>query len=484
MNKQDFWKRTEDIETDLLQMLRMLFIQWKKMAACALVLAVVFGGYSYFRSLGSTVVPDMDATSEAELTEEEKENVEAAAALEKAVRGLEEYLDHSVLMQADPYHKNRAVMLYSIDHAKRQELQKITESYLNFLVNGGASDALKKKENGGWDMDKSYLNEMITAYQKTYSFPYMMAVDSAVDEDILAGSLFCVEVTGKDRRMAKQLAADIQSVLDKQYAVVKETIGGHKLTFISSEESIQADSGLQSQQRDKRALLSADRANLKSITDAFSKEQMKAYQEITGIEDSREESVEEIGSVIEKPRISRKMILLGAVAGICLYSGIFVCWYLAQDTLKSIDEINAMYTFPFYGGIHFSKKTKRAAGKNSDAGMSVREQDKEQVLNRIRLSCKKHGISRLCAAAAHSFDAQEKECIGSMAEQLRYWGIDISVFENAGKDTDGWDDLAETGQVLMVCRIGTTTHRMVDEAMRFYTENDITVAGAIAFVPM
>ena len=116
-----------------------------------------------------------------------------------------------------------------------------------------------------------------------------------------------------------------------------------------------------------------------------------------------------------------------------------------------------------------------------DAQKNAYEQEKAQILNRVRLACKNQEITRLCIVSDFSFDEQEKACIADLAEQLNSWGIETLVTENAGRETAAWDTLADVGQVLMVCRIGTTTHRMVDEEMSFYQENDIAVLGAVVF---
>lgn len=44
------WKRTEDIEIDLIDLLRRLCRQWKQILVCAVAFAVLAGGYSYARS--------------------------------------------------------------------------------------------------------------------------------------------------------------------------------------------------------------------------------------------------------------------------------------------------------------------------------------------------------------------------------------------------------------------------------------------------
>ena len=102
-------------------------------------------------------------------------------------------------------------------------------------------------------------------------------------------------------------------------------------------------------------------------------------------------------------------------------------------------------------------------------------------MNRVRLACKKQEITRLCLASDFALDDREREWMKLIAGQLKESGIDAVSAENAGSDTALWDMLAETGTVILVCRMGTTTHRMIDDAMRFYRENGVAVIGAMAF---
>ncbi|MCI9019870.1 MAG: hypothetical protein HFH32_03750 [Eubacterium sp.] len=475
MDGQYSWKRTEDIELDLADLLKKLCMQWKRIFICALFAAVLAGAYGYTKYKNSTHVPD--TAEEAELTVEELQSVMSAVEQHTDIQMQEEYLEGSVLMKTDPYHKHRVYMLYSIHEAERRDIQKITESYLNFIVNGGASQALRESGRSVWDMDKSYLAELFTAYQKNYDSPYQEVIENPADTDVLAESVFYVEITGRDERMAKQMADDLQQVLKKQQAEVKAQAGSHRLTLLDTEHNILSDSNLLAQQRDKKAQLANSKANLKALTDAFSEKQAAVYQKEAGVEDDMqkpdEESADDMQSREDAGNAAgflAKYIILGLVGGIFVFCGFFGCWYLLCDTVKSGEEMKNLYTFPFYGGIPLAD-TPKDASKQAEA----------QILNRIRLSCKKQGITRLCAASDFAFTDSEKQCMEHLARQLDDLGIHAEIAENAGSDTVLWDNLAETGNVLLVCRIGTTTHRMIDDAMRFYMENGIHVAGAMAF---
>ena len=484
MDGQYSWKRTEEIQIDLADLLRQLCMQWKQILLCALAAAMLIGGYGYVKNKSTAQVQNVDAAQDIELTPEEEQSVQAAVQLYEEVTGLEQYLENSLLMRIDPYHKQKAYMLYSIEQADRRNVQKITESYLSFVLNGGAADALHKYSKK-WDMDKSYLTEIMTAYQKVYSFPYQITVDDALEHNVQTESVFYVELAGLDEMMAESLADDMKAVLKEHSEKVKKQAGSHRLRLIAAESTAVIDSSLQAQQHDKRTQLTANYTNLKSMTDTFSDKQLALYRsESESADDNAEEQTEaeklEESPVEKKVLFHVKYMILGFMGGIVLYSCVFSLIYLFRDTLKNVKELKDYYTFPFYGVIALNKNSRRKSARLKSAASDTQE-DCSQVLSRIKLTCKKQGIVKFCMASDFTFHAREKECIESMTKQLEDFGIHTSVVENAGRGADLWDTLIEMENILMVYRMGETTHRMIDDAMRFYKENDISVMGAVAF---
>lgn len=474
MDRQFSWKRTDDIEIDLADLLKRLCWQWRWIAVCALASAVILGVYGLQKDRSDPVSVEVsDKANEGELSETEEQAVQSAVLLEREIRGLETYLDSSVLMHLDPYHKNRVVMLFCIENAKRQQMQKITEAYLNFVTNGGAADAMTK--SCGWKMDKSCMAEVISAYQKTYSPPYQVIVDEMFDSGMMPYQLFYVEVTGSDEQAAEKMAGDMQSVLENYSVRVKKEIGSHALTLVNCMKNTTIDSSLQSQQHDKKTLLSSSKANLKTMTDAFNKQQMTAYKKAVGMEDEDVKDQAEEFLTESKTDFGIKYALLGALGGVFVFCSLFICGYLFRDTVKSAEELKRLYTFPFLGAVTLNEKGSMAK-RTHDV-----EQEKAWMLKRIKFACKKHGIEKLCAVSGNLYHLREKDCLENIAGQLKDCGIHMTIAENAGMDIEVLDRLAETGNVLIVCRTGKTTHQMIDDAMDFYMENDITVIGVIAF---
>lgn len=475
MDGQYCWKKTEDIEVDLIDLLRKLCGQWKRIFVCAVLAAALLGAYGWMRDRKSSEISVSDAVQVNELTEKQSQAVADAVRLADEIKGLETYLDHSILMQLDPYHKARTIMLYSIDHAKSQKLPAITESYLNFISNGGAADALAESDSD-LKIDKSCLAELLSAYQKTNNSPYQAVMET--ESGTLAESVFYVEITGRNVKEAETMALNLQTILEDYSVRVRKTAGNHRMQLVSSMQSVTADSGLQSQQHDKKTMLSSNRTALAAMTDTFNAEQMSAYKDAADIENLEGEEEAEI---IENTGLHMKYIIIGFLGGIFAYVCVFICWYLFRDTIKSAEEMKRIYTFPVYGEILLEEKAKRK--RMPDMQKAALFKTKEQVFQRIRMACKKKKMETLCAAADFSLTAREKECLAYLTEQLRDCGTVLTVAENVSGDASVWEKLEKTENVLMLCRLGNTTHQMVNDAMYFYLENGISVAGVVAFLP-
>lgn len=474
MDKLNSWRKTRDIEIDLADFSKALCMKWKQAFACAILFAVLLGAYGYVKEKRSMPLASPALFEETELSEEESRAVDAAVELQGEVSSLEEYLGNSVWMQVNPYRKNKTALLYSIEDAGRQDLQKIAESYLSFIENGGAAAALKQL-NKGWDMDSSYLTELIAVSQKYSNLPYQVVVDGQVGEGLPWEAVFCIEVTGKDAKMAGDLASGMQEVLGKQYGVVKKNAGSHKLTLVSVEKGIVADSSLQSQQHEKRSLLQSYITNLKAMTGIFNDAQMEAYKKANGIGSEDVPSGE--AAETQSARVNVKYILLGLFGGIFVYAGMFACQYLLRDTVKSEKQLKELYTFPVYGSVFLNKRKPLPFIRQESA-----PQSKAKLLERIRLACGRQGITKLCLASGIPLGAREKESLEAIGKQLKGWGIEIAIAENVGGDTAMWDDIARMGHVLLVCKAGETAHHMIDEEMEFYLENKIEVLGAMAII--
>lgn len=468
MNENQSWKKTQEVEINLLDLLMKLCKQWKQILVCAVVFACLLGGYRFIKGSGEAQTNGAAVSTEGiVLTKDEQKRVDGAVTLSDEIEANQKYMDESILMNIDPYHKDRAVLLYSIEDVSKRTKQRIVESYLSFIKDGGAIKELKEKAPDTWTMDDSYLAEVIYAYQSNDSSTQIVLNETT------ANTLFYIEVTGKDDKMVAELSEGLQEAVDAYQDSVKENAGEHTLTLLSNEQGVKSDNDLATKQHDKNYQLSNNLYNLKTLTDTFSEQQKAVYEEqIAKADDVKVIKKKDSG-------ISIKWLVLGFAVGIFIYCCIFACFYLLRDTVKSVEELKTHYTFPIFGSIILKKGTKGTGEDLSGSQKDDYERQRAQLLNRIRLACQSKEITRICIASDFSFSEQEKSFVESASKQLKAWGIETVVGENVAGNVSVWDTLTEAGSVLMLYKLGTTTHQMIDEEMRFYTENQLNVMGAM-----
>lgn len=493
------FRRAEGTQIDLSDLSVRIFRHWKRLVICALAGAVLAGGYGYLAGSDRAGDPDHavqadkdtsaadsvadgsaedDSVAETEMkTEEERaQGVSDALALVQEIREMEEYMEQSVLMQTDPNHKKRTVLLYSIEDTDGHSLQKITESYLSFLTNGGAVEA--------------------------------------------------------DAGMTKKLAEDISGILEAYSRKVRDVCGMHELVRISSESGEKADAALLAQQKDKRSQLSAGRTNLKTLLDGFDEEQKIMYQTAYGkMFLTKEEDRADSGYVTQNPDPGAKKqtpeteqgdqkqnmnvvqegrdqdaaqkdqsqtgdddrtvsdslstandpsgqnrgihmlyVLSGLLAGSFFYILCYTAWYVLHDTVKSEREFRLYYKIPFYGILSTGGQDQAEA---QDAGAK-----RAGLAYRIWFACKKRNLSAVFLAAEFSSGQETDSCVQELAGQLHGCGIDAVLLEKVPQNPSVWNMLTENGAVLLLCKMDRTTYRDVDDAMEFYLENKIEVLGA------
>ena len=70
MNVQDSWKRTDEIEIDLADLLKKLAMRWKQMLLCAVAAALFAGGYGCLKNNNGVKIQNAQEAEDIAMTEE------------------------------------------------------------------------------------------------------------------------------------------------------------------------------------------------------------------------------------------------------------------------------------------------------------------------------------------------------------------------------------------------------------------------------
>lgn len=464
------WKKTDELEVNLFELLQRLCRQWKQIAVCAVVFACLIGGYKMMSGRKTVSMTEQVNTAQEALTVNEQQRVAAAVELSEGIQKQESYLSESVLINIDSSKKDRFSLIYSVEKAKKHDRQKIVEAYMNYLGSGELADRIQKSNQSLQDMDSAYITELIAVSQKNNG-------SQIVIEETADNVIFQITIAGRDAGMVEALSAGVQEGISDYQSSAQSEAGAHELKLVSAQQSVVADNDLAVRQNEKRAQLSTAVQNLKTITDTFSEQQKLVYNDKLEA-DSDKSTEKKAEETVVSGGISIKWIGIGLFSGIAVYCLIFICCYLLKGTVKSVDELKRQYIFPVFGGITLKKGSSGSGEDLSGKEKDTYERERAQLLNRIRLACKTQETEKFCLATDFSFSEQDRGLLTTVQKQLQDWGIEVILAENAAGNVAVWDKLTETGAVFMLCKLDVTTHKVIDEEMQFYLENGLQVLGA------
>lgn len=474
MNDIKPWRRKEETEINLIASFKPLIRQWKQMLLCAVILACLLCAYKFQQD--SIPMQEIENTTPGEesikMTDDQQRQVNTAVILRKKVETAQTYLNESILMQLDPSHVCQATLLYSIDDANKDKKQKIIQSYMSFVNDGAALEALVKADSQ-WANQQEYLVELFSATLADSNPQWILT-----EQDIQEPTLFYVKISAENSSMAEKIIATLQEAIDDYHTSVNKIAGHHSLNLLSNQQMVKADRDIREKQQNSITQLSTNQMNLNNLITGFDENQKNAYEQMFS-KKTEQNTSKNFENAKVKSNINVKWLLLGFVGGIFVYCLVFVCWYLLRDTVKNTDELRENYVFPVYGGIHLYKGKK---GNGEDLSIVQKdgfEREKAQMLNRIRLSCQQQEITEICLATDFSLSEQEKEFMAVVSKQLSEWKIKTVLVENITGNISMWDAMTSIGKLLLVCRINKTTHRMIDEEMAFFNENHLEVLGAV-----
>ena len=111
------WKLKEEREISVADLVKKTIRSWKFILCCALICAMIFGGYKYYKdhkALKNYTEQETSPVEVSELTPAEKEGLAYAKALQSFLDGQDTYMEESILLKINPYQENRVALQYEL----------------------------------------------------------------------------------------------------------------------------------------------------------------------------------------------------------------------------------------------------------------------------------------------------------------------------------------------------------------------------------
>ncbi len=522
-------------EIDLIDLLADVLSHWRGILAFMLIGAVLLGGFSYAKSYwdlrqlqgGSKVSEDANEAETGRLTEAEKMAVYAVLNDEQEYLIDQQYVNASVVMQMDPYHIPRSVLLYKIQMDDMRQSYMLRSVYED-LLNGVDLLQWVEKQTG---ISAASADELISALGKS-NLVVLGGAQEAESIDI-GNDCLKVVVTHSDENECKKLTQCVKDYLEQQHEQLVREFGAHEMILVSESQGVVMDMTVRATQQQYSSNAIENLTNCAKAKEAFTASQ-KAYYDLLKEGEKRleertepvsgvagaaardeenlkpatasyysrlkqgEELLEEYPELIPnipgtaaqdeengRPVINKKYVVIGAVLFAFLYAGVIFVLYILNGKIRTSDELQELYNISQLGLIVKNEGKKQffldrwvAALKNWHKRQFTREQSLELAAAAIRISAGKQALDEVCLMGCDLKAGADAVC-QEFKERLEKEHLKVKILDNVLYDAEALAKLESVKGIVLVEKVLSTLYDEIQRELELASRQGIPVLGGV-----
>lgn len=388
----DAARPADEVEIDLLDLLKQCLIQWRVILIFSLICAFGLSGVKYVRDLRSTKQAAAEALekadagkSEAEaekqlkelekkaetarlnLSEEEEQAVDGSLTNEEYLLQMDDYMDGSFLMQVDPYNKHVLNLQYYIEGISPEKATILCETYKRQLTSGGYVSKIGAALGCPADTDPRYVRELLDVwYSGASQSDALVAVVPILNISLVLPD----DVPGIELQSLDACIASIDESLGALQTGLSESVGPHRIVRISAFDTTDVDLDLRNTITGNKKYITDTQTSLKTAYDAFTDDQKAVYDagaaaleqeygkagqaatENNAAASVSSDAATEVPVAAAKPVFSKKYFAVGFIVGIFLYVCFYIFAVLLRKRIRTAGEICAYLGEPGFGESH------------------------------------------------------------------------------------------------------------------------------------
>lgn len=470
---------TDEREVDFGDLLFELLMHWRGMIISMLVAAILAAGYSLLSSkmsadqvrrqqemLAERIEQiQQDGTSFAEMIDEEmtdaeKLEVKKLRVYEELHESKQQYYDDSCLMKSDANSMYEVTLTYTVDAVNRTTACDIQQMY-------------------GKTVETSELYQQLS---EASGVPYSTVgelIEVGADTPDIGSKIFTVTLTAPSQEMVDALTKVTQQYMKNMQNQLRGD--GYEHTLHESCDvrgPVVLDWLIEQQETVQESILTYE-DTIASLRDSLgAKGEVWDYYIMQG----------GVSEPVPKVKVSLKITLIGAVAGIFLYAAWFCLQYLMDSTLKRSDDLNQLYGLSMLGRVTLSKESKKLPFHKVDTFiLSVRDRNKkllteaqaaELAYTQTALIAKKADVHRICMMGACLKDETLRIC-EELKAKLERDGFQISIMSDVLYNAKSAEKLGEAEAAVFVETVADTRYEQMEEELSILKRLGIPALGCI-----
>lgn len=466
--------------------------RWRWILACMLVTAVVLGAYKYQatvkanRSSENKEIIQEDVQDEVlEIQEDDQAEFVDEQSYEQAIQEMEHdleiqknYLDHSVVMQLDPYHVSTGTLSYYVESGEHTD--GVVAAYNTFVSSGKMAEELYSMNDGIPVEDLRYLITFHDSKSEKFEIKDNTMASKVKDAVFQLQIRMPEDVSGDAYlRRAEEIMLEFASHL-------RSELEEHKLVLLASVQSEATDLDMQEYQSAIRSTYIASVKNLQSLRTEF------ATLHSSQSSNAEMQHVEQTQPVLANPfSAAVKFGLFGLVVGFCVSCFVLLLLYMLGGKLQDIDVFASEYSMPMLGVIRLSENQKRLFGFIDTwifrlrggyySQISFLEQVKIASAN-IQTAITKHSdvsdctLKKIMVAGTIAEKDISVLCV-QLASEMRE--VSLSPYMQIVFQSSALEELEKYDGILFIEKKGTSDSKLIIQERKLALDRDVKVLGTI-----
>jgi RNA-binding protein YhbY len=478
-------------EINLVDMIWAVCLKWRSILACAVILAVLAGGFSYYRSVKS-----ISALEEAEkvtsedliedLTYEEMKTSEVYLNYKKTYEELTYYNENAPLMKIDANNFYVGEVSYFFDNGYKLEYPVIAENnnivaivsaYKGMI--GTQEFAQQVQQLLGDTNNASYAMELVDCdgeYAGTNIIP------TQEERGVLS-----IAVYAADEETCVRLKELVKEVIETSKSTVLKQFGSHEVTVIKDIVNKSSSGELLNKQKEKMDFAYTCSNNMYNMSLKFTPAQQSYLNKCIEEMDGMAEDVKEEEKELPTASVSKKMIVLGFLGGAFLMFVIWALIYIFSNRIRLEDNFETIFGSKLLGNVPISEKEKKwfrfidsifEKLRHFNQRYFDRDEALDMIAANVRIAMAKKDVKKVMLTGA-AFGAEEKEIAEDLAERLKKDGIEILGVSSILYNAESLEKLVEIGQVVLVEKAEQSLYGEVEREIEICRQQEVNLIGCV-----
>ena len=468
--------RRDERELNLGDMFWYICQKWRIFLVWALVFALAFGVFGYYRSSKSV---DADKLEE-KLSEEDRIYIDMYLTYKTLCKTQKDYNTYSPLMKLQPNNFYVDVMVFYVDNHYSVEYPVIDENNnISALV-----QAYKTNLHNDEILDKIVEELNMDARSKAYVGELIDLKNSYSDVTGNQGSdnLIILSIYGNTEEECKKIEAIIAEAIETDKTEMIDKFGEHDVTLFNEPPKKVSNIDLSAYQKKNIDNLYSYSTALTASEGNLSKAALDYVDIVKPVDEDNIEEKEETSP------ISIKLILIGFILGILLVLVYEALKYVINRELRFEDDYETIFGIKLLGAKVEKNPAKGRWFGFIDRWLTCKRRKHIHIFSsdeligmvsaNIKLLAKKMGISRVYITGVSVKDISE-DILDNLIKRLEKEGITIKTGESIIYNSASLEEAEKAGCIVIAEKTGRVTYQEMYSMLDTCEALNIKVLGGI-----